>query len=63
MIQSFFELIFRNMQRTSMLKTYKKAGCWIMHIYGPWINLNEAFQLCLAEDGFFEIEVEDECDE
>jgi hypothetical protein len=63
MIQSFFELLFRNMQRTSTLKTYKKAGRWIVRIYGPWIDLNEAFRLGLAEDGFFEIEVEDECDE
>ena len=63
MIQSFFELLFRNMQQTSTLKTYKKAGRWIVRIYGPWIDLNEAFRLGLVEDGIFEIEVEDECDE
>lgn len=46
-----------------MLKTYKKAGHWIVHIYIPWIDLNEAFRLGLAEDGLFEIAEEDEdCD-
>jgi hypothetical protein len=50
------------MQRTSTLRAYKKAGRWIVRIYGPWIDLNKAFQLGLAEDGFFEIEVEDESD-
>ena len=45
-IQSFFEFFFfRNTQRASILKTYKKAGCWIVRIYWPWIDLNEAFQL------------------
>jgi hypothetical protein len=43
------------------LKTYKKAGRWIVRIYGPWIDLNEAFRLGLAEDGFFEIS--DECED
>jgi hypothetical protein len=43
------------------LKTYKKAGCWIVHIYGLWIDLNEAFRLGLVEDRFFEI-AEEECD-
>lgn len=47
-----------------MLKTYKKAGHWIVRIYGRWINLNEAFRLGLAEDGFFEIaEEEEECND
>jgi len=64
MIQSFFEWLFRNTQQTSMLKTYKKAGRWIVCIYGPWIDLNEAFRLGLAEDGFFEIaEEEEECND
>jgi hypothetical protein len=51
------------MKRTSTLRSYKKAGRWIVRIYGPWIDLNEAFWLGLAEDGFFEIEEEDESDE
>jgi hypothetical protein len=64
MIQSFFERLFRNTQRTSTLKAYKKAGRWIVRIYGPWIDLNEAFRLGLAEDGFFEIaEEEEECND
>ena len=45
-----------------MLKTYKKAGRWIVRIYGPWIDLNEAFQFGLADDGFFEIS-KDGCDD
>lgn len=60
MIQISFEPLFRNTQRTSTLKTYKKAGRWIVRIYGPWMDLNEAFRLGLAEDGFFEIS---ECDD
>jgi hypothetical protein len=64
MIRSFFERLFRNTQRTSTLKTYKKAGRWIVRIYGPWIDLNKAFRLGLAEDGFFEIaEEEEECND
>jgi hypothetical protein len=45
------------MQRSSTLKPYKKAGRWIVRIFGLWIDLNEG----LAEDGFFELS--DECDE
>jgi len=45
------------------LKTYKKAGRWIARIYGPWMDLNEAFRLGLAEDGYFEISDEVENDE
>lgn len=47
--------MFRNMQRGSTLKPYKKAGRWIVRIFGPWIDLNEAFRIGLAEDGFFEL--------
>lgn len=54
--------IFRNTQRMSTLKTYKKAGRWIVRIYGPWIDLNEAFRFGLAEDGLFEIS-EETCDD
>ena len=56
-------LIFRNTQRNSTLKTYKKAGRWIVRIYGPWIDLNEAFRIGLAEDGFFELSNESDDDE
>jgi hypothetical protein len=31
-----------------------------VRIYGPWIDLNEAFRLGLAEDGFFEITEDEE---
>jgi hypothetical protein len=54
-IQLSIYLIFRNTERSSTLKTYKKAGRWIVRIYGPWIDLNEAFRMGLAEDGFFEL--------
>ena len=63
MIWSSFQPLFRNTQQTSTLKTYKKAGRWIVRIYGPWIDLNEAFHLDLAEDGFFEISEECNDDE
>jgi hypothetical protein len=39
---------------------YKKAGRWMVCIYGPWINLNEAFRRGLAKDGFFELEKPDD---
>ena len=54
---------FRNTQWNSTLKTYKKAGRWIVRIYGPWIDLNEAFHIGLAEDGFFELSNESDDDE
>ena len=43
----FLSFFFWNTQRASILKTYKKAGRWIVRIYGPWIDLNEAFRLGL----------------
>lgn len=48
------------MTRDATLKAYKKAGRWIVRIYGPWLDLPEAFRLGLAADGIFVIEVEEE---
>jgi hypothetical protein len=48
------------MMKDTTLRAYKKAGQWIIHRYGPWLNLNKAFQLGLAEDGFFKIEMADD---
>jgi hypothetical protein len=60
MSTSYYPLITRDMTRDATLKAYKKAGCWIVRIYGPWLDLPEAFRLGLAEDGIFVIEVEEE---
>jgi len=38
-----------------MLRPYKKAGRWTVRIYGPWVDLNEAFRRGLAEDSFFKL--------
>ena len=53
----------RNILRTEMqdsLKVYKRAGRWIVRIYGPWLDLNQAFRLGLAEDSIFDIETIDD---
>lgn len=42
------------------LKVYKRAGRWIVRIYGPWLDLNQAFRLGLAEDSIFNIETIDD---
>ena len=57
----YHPLIDRETTRNATLKSYKKAGRWIVRIHGPWLDLNHAFRLGLAEDGFFENE-EEECD-
>ena len=44
------------MEKQDALRAYKKAGHWVICIYGLWLNLNEAFHMSLAEDGVFKIE-------
>ncbi|KAH9984331.1 hypothetical protein BJV77DRAFT_966229 [Russula vinacea] len=50
-------------EKEDHLKAFKKAGQWIVRIYGPWLDLNQAFRLGLAEDGIFDIETteDDHC--